>query len=60
MTEALWNLHDHFLYLGRHYSQQAETFREREDNLEFEFWSGKAYAIQYAAFLLEEELPEND
>lgn len=60
MTEELWKLHDHFLYLGRYYSQQAEIFREQEDSLESEFWAGKSYAIQYAAFLLGEELPEND
>jgi hypothetical protein len=60
MKVDVQKLHTHYMELSAYYARESESFA-RENNInEAKFWDGKAFAIQYAAFLLEEELHNND
>lgn len=56
MKTKLWELHDHYLELNKYYTKEAAYYSTQEQYSEGQYWAGKAYAMQYAAFLLAEEL----
>lgn len=56
MSPELWKLHDRYMELYRRYTDEATYYAQQEQYAEGQYWAGKAYAIQYAASLLSEEL----